>query len=93
MTGKKLKHPLQPMFKDKNGTLRFKPNRIIEYLFETRKLDLNELSKMDFPDEDREQIAQLLGYSLNGFGELSYVTDDTYYAAEKIAEQIIADGE
>ncbi|GMV06748.1 MAG: hypothetical protein AMXMBFR53_30230 [Gemmatimonadota bacterium] len=34
-----------------------------------------------FSVEDSEQFAQLIGYSLSGFGELSYVTDETYNAA------------
>ncbi len=41
---------------------------------------------MGFSDEDREQFAQLIGYSLNGFGELSYVSEETYEAAERSAE-------
>ena len=36
---------------------------------------------MHFTAEDREQFAQLIGYSMSDFGELSYVTDRTYMAA------------
>ena len=32
------------------------------------------------------QLAQLIGYSLSGYSELSYVDDDSYGAAEKMAE-------
>lgn len=43
--------------------------------------DLNELARMDFPQEDRVQLAQLIGYSQEGFGELSYVTNKDYARA------------
>lgn len=33
-------------------------------------------------DEDREQFAQLIGYSLSGFADLSYVSNKTYNAAD-----------
>jgi hypothetical protein len=42
---------------------------------------MNKLALMKFSDEDREQFAQLIGYSLSGFSELSYVTDKTYKTA------------
>ena len=45
--------------------------------------DLNKLASMPFDDEDREQFAQLIGYSLGGFSELDYVSDETYDRAEK----------
>ncbi|HEY9661654.1 MAG TPA: hypothetical protein V6C65_24625, partial [Allocoleopsis sp.] len=31
------------------------------------------------------QFAQLIGYSLSGFGDLSYVSDETYAAASSMA--------
>jgi hypothetical protein len=51
-----------------------------------RPLDLNDLAIMDFSVEDREQFAQLIGYSLSGFGDLSYVRSDTYAAADAMHE-------
>lgn len=76
-----LKHPLQPVANDGNGVWRFKSNKIIEYLFDSGKLDLNEIARMRFTAEDKMQLAQLLGYSLSGYGDLSYVTDESYDAA------------
>jgi hypothetical protein len=84
-----MKHPLQPLVKDKHGRLRFKENQIVSYLLEAgRKIgvDMNELAILPFPREDRERFAQLIGYSLSGFGELSYVSDDTYDTATKMSE-------
>jgi hypothetical protein len=40
--------------------------------FETGKLDLNATATLNFPDEDRCQLAQLLGYSVSGYGDLSF---------------------
>ncbi len=70
--------PLQPI---KDG--RFVPNRIVEKLLETSTIDLNDIAMMPFTDQERMQLAQLIGYSLTGFGELSYVDDETYNAAEE----------
>ncbi len=82
-----MKHPIQPLETDEAGTLRFKENKIIRWLLDTGKLDLNEIAMQGFPVEDQEQLAQLIGYSLNGFGELSYVGDDTYDTACKMLNE------
>ncbi len=83
-----MNHPIQPLALDSNGTMRFKENAIVSFLLEySRKngVGLNELASMPFPAEDRIQLAQLIGYSLSGFGELSYVDDDSYRAAKLMA--------
>ena len=81
-----MKHPIQPIEKDDKGILRFKENKIIVYLFDHGLLDLNKLATLNFSDEDRQQLAQLLGYSLDGYGELSYVSDDAYEAVIIMAD-------
>jgi hypothetical protein len=78
-------HRIQPIITDEHGTPRFKENSIVRYLLDEGEIDLNHIARKDFPVEDREQFAQLIGYSLGGFAELSYVTNDTYAAAEKMA--------
>lgn len=86
--GYKKKHPIQPLSLDEHGTLRFKANGIISHLFDTKELDLNSLSAMRcFSYNDWVQLAQLLGYSLGGFGDLSYVSDEDYDAAEELWEK------
>jgi hypothetical protein len=90
---KKIKHPMQPIVYDEHGVIRFKQNSIIDYLFKTRKLDLNELAMMDFPAEDRMQIAQLLGYSVSGYGDLPYVTPKNLEEADAKAEELREDNE
>ncbi len=78
-----MKHPTQPLAVNENGTLRFKRNAIVRYLLDEGPFDMNKLTLLPFSQEDREQFAQLIGYSLSGFGELSYVSDETYDRAER----------
>ena len=76
-----VRHPVQPLILDKNGTVRFKKNRMVEFLLDAGPFDMNTLAAMEFSDEDREQFAQLIGYSLSGFADLIYVSDETYERA------------
>jgi hypothetical protein len=77
----KLRHPIQPMYRDAHCASRFKENAIVRFLLETSPFDLHDLARMQFSENDREQFAQLIGYSLSGFGELPYVSDVTYNQA------------
>ncbi len=79
------KHPLQPLVRDSSGVVRFHANEIVRHLlaFATAQgHGMNELAEMPFSQEYREQLAMLIGYSLCGFGDLSYVSDETYIEAE-----------
>jgi hypothetical protein len=80
-TRRKAKHPIQPLIRDPQGITRFKKNAIVCCLLDEGNINLNHLAVRGFSAEDREQFAQLIGYSLSGFGELSYVTNKTYDAA------------
>lgn len=86
-------HPLQPLVRDSSGTVRFKANAIVRAMLEMgrkgQRFDLNELAAGGFSNEDFTQLAQLIGYSLSGFGELSYVSDETFGRAE---QQPVHDG-
>ncbi len=75
------KHPTQPAGLDDHGVLRFKPNKIVRHLVDNGSITLNDIAVMPFSTEDRVQLAQLIGYSLSGFGELHYVSDDDYERA------------
>lgn len=88
-----MNHPLQPIYADEHGVVRFKANKIVCHLLDHGGITLNDLSALDFSVEDREQFAQLSGYSLSGFGELSYVRNDTYEAAAKMAEFGLSEAE
>lgn len=80
--------PMQPIRDTGGGTarsLRFVENRIVSVLLETSPLDMNALACMDFTAQERIQFAQLIGYSLTGFGELSYVDDESYATAVRMS--------
>jgi len=76
-----LAHPIQPLQLDERGTLRFKRNAIVRHLFDHGGIDLNAIACMDFSREDREQFAQLIGYSHDGAGTLSYFSDEVWESA------------
>jgi len=81
-------HPIQPV-ENKGGCPRFKENKIVSHLLDYAQkhgCGLNEIAAMPFSREDRVQLAQLIGYSLSGFSELSYVSDDDYGAAANMAK-------
>jgi len=80
------KHPIQPLVPDSSGVLRFKENAIVRHLLDNGKINLNDLACLEFAQDDREQFAQLIGYSLSGYGDLSYVSNRTYDAAARMAE-------
>jgi replicative DNA helicase len=84
----KTKNPIQPLAKDARGALRFKANAIVQHLLDSHQsCDMNTLASMDFTDDDRQQFAQLIGYSLSGYGELQrYVDDEAYDTAAHMAE-------
>lgn len=81
------KHPSQPLELDDDGALRFKQNAIVRFLLDAGPFDLNQIAMMQvFSREDREQFAQLIGYSLNGFTELNYVSEEVMEAARNMHE-------
>lgn len=78
-------HPMQPLVLTKTG-VRFKDNAIVRYLLEfarARQCGLNELVAMPFATEDWTQFVQLIGYSLEGVGELTYIDPRLYKHARK----------
>jgi hypothetical protein len=83
-----MKHPIQPL-ENIDGIPRFKANAIVRHLLDygrSHGCGLNELHGMNFSKEDHIQLAQLIGYSLSGYGDLSYVDDDSYGAAVKMSK-------
>lgn len=83
------KHPMQPVELDKNGTARFKENKIVTYLLDNGGIDMNKLAVLDFSEEDRSQFAQLIGYSVCGYGELRYSDDKIYDKAAKQVQKLV----
>lgn len=89
-----MKNPIQPLAKDAKGVLRFKENALVSALLEHWRatgFGLNELALKFCTQEhadDWQQLAQLIGYSLSGYGELSYVSDDARCAAATMADEV-----
>ena len=86
-----MKPPMQPLVVDPSGVVRFQENKIVRALLDycsERGMSLNELHRMDFTQQDRTQFAQLIGYSLSGFHELSYASDEDALAASTEAKKI-----
>ena len=87
-----MKNPIQPTYVDDRGVRRFKPNALVKALADhaTRTgFSMNELAeKFSSPehDDDRRQLAQLIGYSVSGFGDLSYVDSETRAVVDRIDE-------
>ena len=79
-----MNHPIQPLELADHDRPRFKKNAIVDFL--VAGFGLNNLVDRNFPPEDWEQLAQLIGYSLSGFSELSYVRDETYDTACKMLD-------
>ncbi len=88
------KHPMQRVIAV-NGVHRFEENAIVSHLLEFASkhgCDMNTLACMEFSDEDSMQFAQLIGYSVSGYGDLSYVSNKSYYRAAKASKKLLADG-
>lgn len=87
---KAYKLPMQPLVIDTRGRLRFKENLIVRKLLDyatERGYGLNEIAREEFDAEEQMQLAQLIGYSLSGYGTLSYVTDESYDRAAAAPQQ------
>lgn len=86
----KPKVPMQPIVRDDRGVVRFRANAIVRRLSNEGKISLNEIAAWDMPVEDAEQFWQMLGYSVSGYGDLSFVRPETLAAADADAEALFA---
>lgn len=75
--------PMQPIHA--KAGIRFVENKIVRRLLDEGGIDLNKISGWDVPQADREQFAQLIGYSISGYHELPYVSDRSARLADKLA--------
>lgn len=81
------KHPFQPLVTDPSGTVRFKPNKIIERLVNDGTIDLNKVAIMtEFDADEHQHFNQLHGYSVSGWGDLNCVSRDTCAVADRMTE-------
>ncbi|MGO9682203.1 MAG: hypothetical protein ACLPTZ_06345 [Beijerinckiaceae bacterium] len=87
-----MKHPIQPvvLVGESDGKIaRFQQNKIVRWLCDSGRLNLNEIAIMPFDDDDRMQIAMLLGYSVSGFGDLSYADPVIVSEADQEVEKLL----
>lgn len=76
-------HSQQQILIDEHGVRRFRRNALVRKLVDecsgNGQIGLNYLATVDAPREDHAQLAQLIGYSVDGYQSLSYalpVKDD-----------------
>lgn len=84
-----LRHPIQPLV-TVNGVVRFKKNTIVRDLLDHASkhgFDLNVIALKGYSDDDQQHLAQLIGYSLSGYGGLPYASDEVYNAASETQHQ------
>lgn len=86
-------HPMQPLERDEAGVIRFKRNKIVEWLLSTGPLDLNAIAAKvmagQYSKDDYTQLMQLIGYSVSGFGNLSdYVRKEAIRQADRKAAKL-----
>ena len=86
------KHPMQPVVIGKDGCIRFQENAILRWLVDSGHINLNEIALMHFDDEDRMQLAQLIGYTVSGFGDLSFADPVVVAEADEKAKALYDEG-
>lgn len=84
-----MKHPMQPI-EICDGIARFQSNAIVRFLLDAGPFGMNTLSLMAFDEQDREQFAQLIGYSVSGYGELPYASAVSVERADELASAALA---
>lgn len=82
------RHPMQPVIVAKDGVHRFKENAIVRHLLDAGPFDMNTIAMMDFTREDREQFAQLIGYSVSGACDLGYMGEEVCGAALAASQEL-----
>lgn len=84
-----MSHPMQPVVLDSHGVARFKANAIVRHLIDHGSINLNDIARLPFSLEDRAQLAQLIGYSVSGFGDLGYAPPAVVAEADAKAEELL----
>jgi hypothetical protein len=76
---------------DSAGVARFKANAIVDWLFETGRINLNDIAiqRDKFPVEDVEEFWQMLGYSVSGYGDLSFAQPETVEQADEAVYRLL----
>ncbi len=87
-------NPMQPVVLI-NGIPRFKENRIVSWMLEElnrRGVDLNYAASIFRTQgegkDDYQQLMQLIGYSVSGYGDLSCCDEDVCARADEISDAL-----
>ena len=91
--------PMQPVYLDKEpgcaSLARFRSNEVIEWMLEEgrdgRHFDLNRIGARfaaERHSRDRMQLVQLIGYSISGYSELSFVSNESAARANEAAHEL-----
>ncbi|HYX21035.1 MAG TPA: hypothetical protein VFA98_09355 [Thermoanaerobaculia bacterium] len=96
----KMRQPRQPIGFDEDGIVRFKANEIVRLLLEESKkhgFGLNEIARAVLTEEvpigDAVQFWQLLGYSVSGYGDLSFIPKKEIEMCDALAAMVLSEAE
>lgn len=102
MATRRKPHPMQPIVVAQDKVIRFKANKVVRWLVDLmseghvkadgRPFNLNNIAThvqlAGWDPEEAEQFWQLMGYSVSGYGELSFIRRKVVHRADAIAEGI-----
>jgi hypothetical protein len=71
-----------------DGVALFQWNKIVQHLFNVGPYTIKDIARMDFPNEDREQFAQLLGMSISDYVELPFVSERSSHEAQLAEDEL-----
>jgi len=88
-----MKQPMQPIHRDKDGSIRFQANQLVRDLVDGLiSGDFNTITALvargRYSQADYEQLMQLWGYAVSGYCELSLVSDESKNEAERVALEL-----
>lgn len=85
--------PMRPIFIDDANRPAFKGNAVIQYLVRSGKLNMvqavEKIADKSLPQEDIDEFYQLVGYSIGGYCEIKFVSDESCEKALAIAERLV----
>ncbi|MBN3780489.1 hypothetical protein G3O06_23530 [Burkholderia sp. Ac-20345] len=83
-----MKHPMQPIHVDSKGVVRFVSNDLVSRLVDVYPGGLDAIASTAGSVDDLEQLLQLIGYSVSGFGDQPYVRREVIEEADRAAGEI-----
>ena len=83
---------MQPIAPDSHGVARFRENDVIRWLVDVKGVNLNEVSRVaqteEFDRYDVAQFWQMLGYSVSGYGDISFIPKSVVEKADSKVEEM-----